>query len=166
MTFKEIREGYQLQFLINKDTGLSYQTSNVVHVSEPYFPTNLQSSIGQSNLTRYVDITATLDGKTTTYALKEDSSVMEAPGGITIAVDKSSLLREVEAIKTHSQEILSQVDKHNQNVVDCDKILEQLNPDLAQKKAQDRRINTLEERVTGMDSKLEEILRAIRSVNK
>lgn len=167
MTFKDVREGYKIHFLTQDSNGLHYQANNVINVSTPYFPPqNLNSGLSNpGTLARYIDITTQVNGKTVTYTVNENSSVSEAPGGVIISTDPESLSRELEAMKNNSQELLNQVDKHKQIIKDCESILEQLNPALAEKKLQDNRIQKLEEQVNGMNGMLEKILSAVNKTS-
>ena len=164
MTFKEVREGYRIHFIAKGKDGLHHEVNTVINVSAPYFPTqtgisNMASSL--NSMARYIDITVPFKGVTTTYTVNENSCVTEAPGNIILAVDKESILRELEAMKTNASEALSQIETHKKTIEDCDKILEELNPDLAEKKAQEKRIQTLENQVNGMSGMLEKILAAV-----
>lgn len=65
---------------------------------------------------------------------------------------KEGILREVEALKAVSKEALSKVDKHKQAVINCNALLEELNPTFAEKRAQDKRIEGIENEVKSLSS--------------
>jgi len=59
-------------------------------------------------------------------------------------------LREVEALKGKSVDIVNSIDKHKATIESCDRILQEWNPAFAERKKQ-------EERITGLESKVDKI---------
>ena len=57
---------------------------------------------------------------------------------------------EIVSLKQKSQDIISSIDYHNNLVKEYDKILTNLNPEFAEKKAQNNRIMSLENQVEEM----------------
>lgn len=75
-----------------------------------------------------------------------------------LSVDRDGILREVEVVKSRSEEALKCVEKHRETVKSCERILEEWNPEFAEKKKQDERIAGLEDKVDKMTEMLASFL--------
>lgn len=75
-----------------------------------------------------------------------------------LSTDKEGILREVEALKAASEEALSQVERHKQAVTNCNQLLEELNPAFAEKRAQDKRIEGIENEVKSLGAVLRDFI--------
>ena len=75
-----------------------------------------------------------------------------------MSTDKDGILREVEALKAASEEALSQVERHKQTVTNCNQLLEELNPAFAEKRAQDKRIEGIENEVKSLGAVLRDFI--------
>ena len=83
-------------------------------------------------------------------------------GKVIISETKQGIQNEVETILTNSKNILDNIDTYKQNVEDCEKILKQLNPQFAKDKERDDRLQNLESRFDGVESKLDKIFELIK----
>lgn len=108
-----------------------------------------------------VDITIDAEGQTRTYTIPESSSVTYA-GQLVLSTDKDGILREVEALKSASEEALSKVDRHRSIVESCNTLIEELNPAFAEKREQDRRIEGIENEVRNISQQLREFIKEFR----
>lgn len=75
-----------------------------------------------------------------------------------MSTDKDGILREVEALKAASEEALSQVERHKQMVTNCGQLMEELNPAFAEKRAQDKRIEGIENEVKSLGAVLRDFI--------
>lgn len=138
MTFKDIKQGYPV-YMLHKEEDLKAGQGKVVTMTQPRFP---QQYSGQA-LAMVVDITIEENGANKTYTMPADSSVVSA-GNTVLSTDREGILREVEAMKAESEDVLASMEKHKARAENCEKILTEWNPQLAEKKRQDERIGTLE----------------------
>ena len=83
-------------------------------------------------------------------------------GKIIISETKQGIQNEVETILTNSKNILDNIDIYKQNVEDCENILKQINPQFAKDKERDDRLQSLENRFDGVESKLDKIFDLIK----
>lgn len=104
-----------------------------------------------------IDVTIETSGETKTYTIPETSSVVNA-GTLVLSVDREGILREVEAVKSQSEEALRNVDSHKATITACERILEDWNPAFAEKKAQDARISSIENEVKGLGAMLKDFI--------
>lgn len=149
MLFKDIKTGYPIYFL-DKDSVRFYQ-GKVVSVAVPRYNNQVGATYGTQPTGMVVDITIEAEGATKTYTIPETSTITYA-GNLVLSTDKEGILREVEALKAVSEEALSKIDKHKQVVSNCEALLEELNPAFAEKRAQDKRIEGIENEVKSLSS--------------
>lgn len=138
MTFKDIKPGYPV-YMLHKGDGLTTGQGKVVTVTQPRFPEQYN---GQA-LGMVVDVTIEENGMNRTYTMPADSSVVSA-GMTVLSTDKEGILRDVEAMKTESEDVLSSMDRHRARVESCERILAEWNPQIAERKKQEERIGSLE----------------------
>lgn len=164
--FKDIKEGYSLHTLIRTENGRKYAIGSVVHISDPYFPTpnvNNPSQITSSQpYLRFLDITLKIGERTTTYAVMENSSMAEGKDGTILATDRDYIIREVESIQSRAESGLREVPNLKKDLEDCKNILEELKPELAEKRQMDKRLSDLEGNYRSVQQTLNEILKAVR----
>ena len=72
-----------------------------------------------------VDVTIDAKGATKTYTIPETATITYA-ANLVLSTDKEGILREVEAMKSASEQALAQVDKHKDTIAKCDELLEEL----------------------------------------
>lgn len=142
MTFKEIKQGYPV-YMLHKGEELTADTGKVVTTTMPRFP---QQYNGGNALGMVVDVTIEESGTNKTYTMPADSNVVSS-GNVVLSTDREGILREVEAMKAESEDILASMEKHKARAESCEKILTEWNPQLAEKKKQDERIGSLEKGV-------------------
>ena len=157
MLFKDLKPGYPV-FLLRKGDEIKALQGKAIKVSDPYFP---PAQIGQmpsmSTAQRVVDVTLEADGVTNTYSIPETLSVTYA-NNVVLSTDREGILRDVEAMKGQSEEVVRSVERHRSIIEDCEKILEEWNPAFAEKKEQDKRISVIESDVKGMKKMLTDFI--------
>lgn len=151
--FSALSQGSSI-YLLDKTSSPKFVIGEVVGVTQPKYNFNQ----------------ATVDLK-----VKVDDSIQEFNnlpginniitynnGKVIISETKQGIQNEVETILTNSKNILDNVDTYKQNVEDCEKILKQLNPQFAKDKERDDRLQNLESRFDGVESKLDKIFELIK----
>lgn len=155
MLFKDIKQGYPIYFLDKEN--VKYYQGKVVSVAVPRYNNQVGATYGTQPTGLVVDVTIEAEGATKTYTIPETSTITYA-GNLVLSTDKEGILREVEAIKTASEDALSQVERHNQVVTNCSQLLEELNPAFAEKRAQDKRIEGIENEVKSLGAVLRDFI--------
>lgn len=143
MLFKDLKPGYPVYILDRSK--MAATTGKATNIS----PSHLQQKGVQTNMQMVVDVSIDDGGDNKTYEIPDTLSVTYA-GDVVLSTDRDGILREVEAIKAKSAEVVASVDKNRAIIESCDVILQNLNPDLADKKRQ-------EERITGLEGKIDKI---------
>lgn len=151
MTFKELKQGYNI-YILDKDD-MCVKQAKVVSVSTPHIDKKT-FEIGASLV---VDVVLDVEGVVGTYTFKEDTETGYVQSTV-ITTDKQAVIREVEVIKTQSEEALSQVDVHKDRLQKCNDILAEYNPAIKEKKEIDERFGKLEGSIDELKSMLSGLL--------
>lgn len=151
MTFKELKQGYSI-YILDKDE-MRVKNGKVVSVSAPH----IDKQGFEMGVSLVVDVVLDIEGAVATYTFKEDTETGYIKQTV-ITTDKSNVIREVEAIKSQSEEVLSQVDMHRDRLQKCNDILIEFNPAIKEKKAIDERFGKLEGSIDELKSMLSGLL--------
>lgn len=151
--FSALSQGSSI-YLLDKTSSPKFVVGEVVGVTQPKFNYNQ----------------ATVDLK-----VKVDDSIQEFNnlpsinnictynnGKLLISETKQGIQNEIETILTTSRNILNNINVYKQNVEDCENILKQINPQFAKDKERDDRLQNLENRFDGVESKLDKIFDLIK----
>jgi hypothetical protein len=137
MTFRDLKQGYQIYLLDKKE--MVAERVKVTSVGIPYTEPPKSGQLAPS-MTRLVDIGIESRG---TYAIPEGLSITYA-GDIVLSIEAEPILREVQAMKAQSEEILSSVDAQKEKIMRCDEILENLDLKFKEKKEIENRLSKVE----------------------
>lgn len=137
MTFKELKQGYNVYILDKENVCVNH--GKVVSVSAPH----IDKKVYELGAALVVDVVIDINGQVATYTFKEDTETGYVNQYV-ITTDKQNIIREVEVIKSQSEETLSQVDIHKDRLSKCNDILAEYNPAIKEKQAIDERFGKLE----------------------
>ena len=155
MQFRELKNGYPV-FFLDRESVEAYQ-GKVVSVAVPRYDAPTFGQMQSPTSGMVVDVTIEANGSTKTYTMPEASETAYA-GSLVISSDKSTLLREVEAIKSAREEELGKMDRYKEDLSKCESILESWNPTLAERREQDRRIEGIESEVRNLGTMFKEFV--------
>lgn len=153
--FSNLRANSQI-YILHKGSTPFIEMGSVISVStpRPKFPI---PQFGQMQ-DLVVDVTAKVGERSETYqALPANLDVADSVGtdNVVVTTGRDSMNAEVASLKQKSLDIVNSVDYHKSIVAECDKILESINPEFAEKQAQQAKIASLE-------SQLAEVLRLLK----
>lgn len=143
MLFKDIKQNYPVHIL-DKDK-LSLSDGKAITVGFPRYDLTAKTTV--------IDITLDVNGKTATYAIPENLSVTYA-GNLVLSTDKEGLVREIEAMKTSAEQIISSVDHQKDIIAKSSTLLSDLNPQFKEKQETEKRFANIESSV----NKIEELV--------
>ena len=155
--FSALSQGSPI-YLLDKTSTPDYKVGEIVGVS---YPKMNPYNVGPQNT---VDLKVKIDGEIQEFnSIPSINSVVSYNSGkIIISESKQGIQTEVENILQNSKQILSNIDTYKQNVIDCENILKQLNPQFAIDKERDERLSSLENRFDGFESKLDKIFNLVQ----
>ena len=151
--FSALSQGSSI-YLLDKASSPKLLVGEVVGVTQPKFVFNQAT----------VDLKVKVEDQIQEFNnLPSVSNTVTYNGGkLLISETKQGIQAEVEGILTNSQNILNNIETYKQNVTDCENILKQLNPQFAKDMERDDRLQNLENRFDGVESKLDKIFELIR----
>lgn len=150
-----------LVYIIDKTKDIKYLIGEVVNKTEPAADYS-NPNIGLNPPT-YFDLIVKVDNETYKFQhLNASLSVANSDNAV-VSETKEGLTPTVENILHNSKKIIDpdNIQYHTQAVASCEEILKKLNPVFAKDKERDERIQSLEDKVTGMDDKLDKIFNLI-----
>lgn len=155
--FSALSQGSPI-YLLDKTSTPDYKVGEIVGVS---YPKMNPYNVGPQNT---VDLKVKIDGEIQEFnSIPSINSVVSYNSGkIIISESKQGIQTEVENILQNSKQILNSIDTYKQNVIDCENILKQLNPQFAIDKERDERLSNLENRFDGFESKLDKIFNLVQ----
>ena len=98
-----------------------------------------------------VNVVAKIDGKETTFEnLPSDKDIADSRTGVMLYCDKGLVVEEVKRMRRDSAQLLDDIDKHKAIVSSCDTILENLCPEVAEKAAREKELETMKQQLAEM----------------
>lgn len=140
MLFKDVKQNYPV-FILNKQE-VSYSQGKVTSVSLPHMDNSNPMVIGKS----VIDVTIEVDGKSATYAIPENLSIVYA-NDIVLSTDRDGIMREVEAMKSSSEQAIKNIERHKMIVEKSSTLLTELNPVFKEKQENERRLTNMEKSI-------------------
>lgn len=158
--FSALNQG-SLLYILDKTDQPKLKIGQITGISQPKIDYSQQ--YGGFNSPSTIDLKVNIDGSTYEYnSIPSSNSIVTYNNGkVTISETKQGLQSEVEAILQNSRQIVEKIDTYKQNIIDCENILKELNPQFAKDKERDARLNSLEERFGGVEDRLDKIINLI-----
>jgi uncharacterized coiled-coil protein SlyX len=167
MDFKSLQPG-QPVYIIYKNDNPRLVVAEVVSRNEPHFNVNNPSAAIGTSLKQVVDITAkngeeviplgnlTADAEAATYN----------QGAQFIGASSESTLREVDRMMAESRAVLDKVDYHQSVLAEGEKMLEVLNPQYKEAKAQKQDIAELRDQMGQLMQMVADMQASLKSAKK
>lgn len=151
--FSALSQGSSI-YLLDKTSSPKFVVGEIVGVTQPKYNFN------QATVDLKVKVDDTIQEFNNLPSI--NSTVTYNNGKVLISETKQGIQSEVETILVNSKNILNNIDQYKQNVEDCENILRQINPQFAKDKERDDRLQNLENRFDGVESKLDKIFDLIK----
>lgn len=141
-------------YLLDKTSSLDYKVGEIVGVTQPRFSTlgntvDLKIKVGES--------------------VQEFSSVPSVNtfvsynnGNVIISETKQGIQNEVESILQNRKYHIDNIDNYKNDIIECESILKQLNPQFAIDKERDERLSSLEGKFDSLESKIDKIFNLVQ----
>ncbi len=152
--FQSLRQN-SLIYILNKDVP-SLEMGSVVNVSTPIpkYPANF----GQPQ-NFILDLVVKINGQDISYQkVPANVDIADFGSGIVISDNKEAMNAEISSLKQKSKDILESIDYHKKVLENCDKMLKDLNPEYAEKQAQQAEISGLKSQVAELTKNIGELL--------
>ena len=151
--FQSLRTNQQFYILYKGvNPRLSIGTVTQVSVPQLKFPT---VPTGLNTQPEYVvDVVVNVNGQTQQFqrlpANKEIADFGDNYGNIVVSMSRDAMNSELATLKNSSEEHIRRVDEERQKIIAYETILQQLNPEYAEKQRQEAEIENLNYQVTAM----------------
>ena len=141
-------------YLLDKTSSLDYKVGEIIGVSQPKFNT-----FGNT-----VDIKVKIDDSIQEFngIPSINTFVSYNNGKFIISETKQGIQNEVESILQNRKFVIQNINNYKQDIVKCENILKQLNPQFAIDKERDERLSKLENKFDTLDSKLDKIFNLVQ----
>lgn len=166
MFFSQLRLNSPI-YILHKDATPYVECGQVTNVTAPMPQVGMVPNIGQQ-LNYTVDITVKVGDNTNVYQkLPANGEVADFQnnGNVFISCTREGINAEVQAMRQRSADVLASVDYHQGVIVVCDKILQQINPEVAEKAQQQAEIASLKNQINSLMGLIEE-MRSERTSSK
>lgn len=150
--FSSLSQG-TIVYILDKTESPKLKYGEVVGVSAPKFQA----------MNTVVDLKINMDGNVQDFSnIPSNNTIVSYNNGkITISETKQGLSSEVESSLQNRKQILNNIEQYKKDVVYYEEILKELNPQFAKDKERDDRLNNLEQKFEGVESKLDKILNLV-----
>lgn len=151
--FQSLRTNQQF-YILTKGVTPRLDIGTVVSVTAPQIKfQSIPQSIG-SQPEYIVDVTVNVNGATQQYqrlpANKEIADFGDSYGNIVVSMSRDAMNNEIATLKNRSEDHIKRVDEERQKIVAYESILQQLNPEYAEKQKQEAEIMNLKNQVAAM----------------
>lgn len=162
--FQQLRQGNQF-YILHKGDNFRLEVAQVTHVSQPQpkYATQVNPYMPVQGQEMLVDVQ--VKGSDNSYDLGALPAVADfvdltASGKqMIVASNREAMLAQVENIFANSRQIVESFDYHKSILSSCEAIMQQLNPGLAERKMQEKRIDQLSHEMKNLRSEIKSDLR-------
>lgn len=165
MLFSQLRLNSPI-YILHKEATPYVECGQVTNVTAPMPNIGTMPNIGQP-LTYSVDVTVKTGENVSLYQkLPANAEVADfaSNGNVFISCTREGINAEVQAMRQRSADVLASIDYHQNVIGVCDKILQQINPEVAEKAQQQAEIASLKTQITSLMGLIEE-MRAERAAS-
>lgn len=141
--FQSLRAGSSI-YILHKSGAPVLEMGSIVNVTAPMPKYTVPPVFGQPQ-EMVVDMVVKVNGQDLNYQKVPANADIADFGmnGVVISDSRDAMNAEVVNLKNKSIDIIGSIDFHKKVVEDCNKILENLNPEFAERQAQQNDINSL-----------------------
>lgn len=161
--FQSLRNSNQF-YILHKEINPYVEMGSVTNVSAP-MPKFPNPMLGQPQ-EMVVDITVKVGEQSFTFQklpANADIADFGNNGNMVVSCSRDAMNSEIASMKQKSSEILGSVDYHKSVIVGCNKMLESLNPEFAEKQKQEAETRALREELSDLKSMFAEFMKANQS---
>ena len=159
MAFQNLRNNHQI-YILYKNVIPELKIGKITNISLPV-PKYGNSSMYNDLV---LDITADVDGKVTNFQkLPANSEIADFGNNIVVSVSKDAMNNEVTSMKQRSIDIIASIEQHQSIIQGCDKILQMLNPEIAEKQKQEAENKALREEINSLKEMFSEFINQFKN---
>lgn len=149
--FQNLRANSQL-YILHKDGNPYVEYGTVTNVTPPRakYPMT-PTPMGQfPQVETVVDVMVNIGGQQVPLKDLKANADIDDNGTVIVSCSRDAINSEVSMMRQKSLDILNSIDYHKGVIACCDKMLNDLNPEIAAKRKQDEELKTMKEQMTSM----------------
>ena len=154
MAFQNLRNNHQI-YILRKDKQPTIEIGKIVNISAPipkYGNVSMYNDL-------VLDIQVDVDGKVTNFQkLPANGEIADFGNSVVVACNKDAMNSEVLSMKQRSLDIINSVEEHRGIIDGCDKILQALNPEIAEKQKQELENKAIREELASLKDMFREFI--------
>lgn len=160
--FSALNQG-SFVYILDKTKGIKFKIGEVIGTANPNQNNYPVNQIPNQPINLKVKVEDTVYDFN---AISSSASLVTYDNGrFVISETKQGLQSEVYAILQNRKNIIENIPQYKNDIVECETVLKDLNPEFAKDKERDERIDSLSTQVTNMQSTLDKIVNLISSNN-
>lgn len=160
--FSALNQG-SFVYILDKTKGIKFKIGEVIGTANPNQNNYPVNQIPNQPINLKVKVEDTVYDFN---AISSSASLVTYDNGkFIISETKQGLQSEVYAILQNRKNIIENIPQYKNDIVECETVLKDLNPEFAKDKERDERIDSLSTQVTNMQSTLDKIVNLISSNN-
>lgn len=160
--FSALNQG-SFVYILDKTKGIKFKIGEVIGTTNPNQNNYPVNQIPNQPINLKVKVEDTVYDFN---AISSSASLVTYDNGkFIISETKQGLQSEVYAILQNRKNIIENIPQYKNDIVECETVLKDLNPEFAKDKERDERIDSLSTQVTNMQSTLDKIVNLISSNN-
>ena len=158
--FQSLRQNSQI-YIFHKGTKPLLEVGTVTNVPVPRAKYPSIPNFGQPQ-EMIIDLTVKVGDRVVNYSgLPATSEIADSQSNgdsVVVSDNRSAMNAEIFSYKQRSIDIINSIDQHKGIVAGCDAILNDLNPEYAQKQQQDAKLTSLEEQMATMAQNMQSLM--------
>lgn len=161
--FQNLRPSAQL-YILHKDGTPYIEYGSVVNITAPKakYPLSTQFTSPYPQMEMVVDIVVNIGGQNTNLqGLPAGADIADfgTNGNIVVSCSRDAMNNELSTMKQKSVDILGSINYHKSIIEACDKMLNLINPEYAEKQRQDKEISDLKQQLSEMTKGMGELMK-------
>ena len=158
MLFSQLRLNSPI-YILHKDATPYVECGQVTNVTAPMPQIGTLPNIGQP-IQYTVDVTVKIGDQVSLYQklpASGDVADFASNGNVFLSCTREGVNSEVQAMRQRSADVIASVDYHQGVIAVCDKIIQQLNPEMVEKAQQQQEISELKSQINSLMGLIEEL---------
>lgn len=157
--FSGLRQN-NLFYILEKGEDFNLKTGQVVGVSNPQPKYNQFCSAPTYGVQPelFVDVKIKVGDETVEFKQLGANMSIANSGDVVVSDSREAMSAEIESMMRNSRQIIDSVPYHERVLASCDTMLRDLNPNFKKEKEQEEKIGVLEEKMSGIESTLNQMM--------
>lgn len=159
--FQSLRQGATVYILYKNDQP-KVDLGEVVSVGipTPQFNATYQQNGQYLPQRNVVDIKVNVNGQAIDLQkLPADSNIADfGNNGMVVSMSKDAIITEIATLRNNSQRVLDSIDRHKSTIENCNKLMEELSPEIRKEAERDKEMDGLKQEIQDLRTMLKDFI--------